>query len=215
MLGKLYVFSGIDCAGKSTHIDALVKFFKSRKIKHMVVWSRVGYTPAIEASKKIFKAISKRGIDDAVIRAEANKSPTKRKILAFASIIDLTLFYGIYFRLLSLFGYIIIADRYLQDSCIDLHIKYNDLNIANWLVYKMLVKLSLKPKKALMLYISPEESMRRSELKYEPWPENLEQRRMRIALYELDRFNAGYTTVDCSGSIPEIQAFIFNELGLR
>ena len=215
MSGELYVFSGIDCAGKSTHIDALVKFFGSRDVKHRVVWSRVGYTPGIEALKKIYKVISKRGIDDAVIREETNSSVTKRKILALASIIDLALFYGVYFRWLSLLGYVIVADRYLQDSCIDLHIKYHDLDVSDWWAYGMLCKLSLSPNKALLLSITPEESMRRSELKYEPWPENLEQRRIRLGLYGLGRFTADYILVDCEGSIHEIQKNIFSELDLK
>ena len=49
----IIVFSGVDCAGKSTQIELLKKEFLGQGIESQSLWSRGGYTPGFELLKKL------------------------------------------------------------------------------------------------------------------------------------------------------------------
>ena len=48
---KVLVFSGLDCAGKSTQIDILEKTYSELGGKIFCFWSRGGYTPGFQFLK--------------------------------------------------------------------------------------------------------------------------------------------------------------------
>jgi len=99
------------------------------------------------------------------------------------SIFDLALYYGIYFRLLELFGKKILADRYFWDSYIDFLMKYPEFDFERWLVFRFAKGIYKKPRHSVIYVIDAELSMYRSTLKDEPWPEPVEVRRERINIY--------------------------------
>ena len=53
----IIVFSGVDCAGKSTQIELLKKEFLGHGIKSQSLWSRGGYTPGFELLKKLLRIV--------------------------------------------------------------------------------------------------------------------------------------------------------------
>jgi len=53
----IIVFSGVDCAGKSTQIELLKKEFLSQGVTAQSLWSRGGYTPGFELFKKFLRII--------------------------------------------------------------------------------------------------------------------------------------------------------------
>ncbi|MBE6532852.1 MAG: hypothetical protein E7676_05025 [Ruminococcaceae bacterium] len=180
-------FSGIDCGGKSTQIEKIAEYMRNelgygKRVK--IIHSRGGYTPMLEFMKSIIRRDknSSREEQDRY-REEIHSSKRKRKLLLWLSIFDLALYYGIYFRLLELFGKKILADRYFWDSYIDFLMKYPEFDFERWLVFRFAKGIYKKPRHSVIYVIDAELSMYRSTLKDEPWPEPVEVRRERINIY--------------------------------
>ncbi|PQD96174.1 hypothetical protein CYL18_06120 [Pradoshia eiseniae] len=182
----MLAFSGIDCSGKSTQIEKVNKELANEGHKTIIIWSRGGYTPLLEKIKTLIR--SDKGATEEekeLYRENINRSNKKRKLLLFLSIIDLILYYGIYFRFIEKYEKkIIIADRYIWDSYIDFKMKYKEFNFEKWIVWRILTKVYYRPTCSIVYVIPVDESMRRSELKNEPWPETKEQRVERIRYYK-------------------------------
>ena len=98
-------FSGIDCGGKSTQIEKVKLAYEAKNKKVKVIHSRGGYTPMLEWFKTLIRS-DKGGSaqDHAQYREAVHGNPKKRKLLLWLSIFDLGLYYGVYFRLVELFG---------------------------------------------------------------------------------------------------------------
>lgn len=202
-------FSGIDCGGKSTQIENIRDYMNSiEKYKNRIkiIHSRGGYTPLLETIKEIVRT------DKNATREEQDKyretihsNSKKRKLLLWLSILDLGLYYGIYFRICELFGKVILADRYFWDSYIDFLMKYPEYDFEKWVVWKITRKIHLKPKHSVIYVIPAELSMYRSTLKDEPWPEPVEVREKRISIY-MDQIkqNRWMHVIDATKSIEEV-----------
>ena len=203
-------FSGIDCSGKSTQINLLCEQFKEQGKKVEVVWSRGGYTPGIQFLKKLMnrgrKEMSKE--ERLAYSAEVNKSSKKRKLLFMVSLMDLWFYYSIALRFKSI-GKTVICDRYIWDTYIDFKMKYPEYNFEKGFWWRLTLKTMLKPKPSFVLFIPAEESMRRSDLKEEPFPEPIEVRNERIRRYveELEN-NRWSCVIDATKSIEEVFADI-------
>ena len=209
-------FSGIDCGGKSTQIEKVKQAMDAKKMKAKVVHSRGGYTPVLEWFKNLIRS-DKGGSaqDHARYREAVHENPKKRKLLLWLSILDLGLYYGVWFRLVELFGITILADRYFWDSCIDFRMKYPEFDFENWMVWKFAKAIFKKPKHSVIYIIPAELSMYRSTLKEEPWPEPLEMRQDRIDRYmkeiELGKWQH---VIDATGTIDQVFEETIKVLGL-
>lgn len=176
-------FSGIDCAGKSTQIELVKDYLLSKNKKVKIIHSRGGYTPCLEFFKRLIRSNKTEVKDQSEYRTQIHSNSKKRKLLLWLSILDMGLYYGIYFRFVELFGYIILADRYFVDSLIDFRMKYSEDAFESWKIWSFTSKIYMKPKCSIMYTIPAELSMYRSTLKDEPWPEPIEVRQERIERY--------------------------------
>lgn len=185
-MNKIIVLSGIDGAGKSTQIKKIENFLLDKNKKVMVIWSRGGYTPLFNGLKLLIRKIMPRSIPKPGESKERDRTFSKKYIRTLwtnIALVDLILLYGLYFRILNLFGYTIIADRYLWDTYIDFKLKFNNDNFERSVLWKILLRLSPSPNLSFLLTIPVEESLNRSYLKNEPFSENFNQRESRLKLY--------------------------------
>ena len=183
----LIAFSGIDSAGKSTQILKVVKYFKSRGRKTKVIWSRGGYTPLFNGFKFILRKTTLNSLPESGNSKRRNKNFNRKWVRILwlnIALMDLIVFYCLYLRWLKILGYIVIADRYLWDTYIDFELKFQKENFEKSILWGILVYLSPKSDSSFLLTIPVDESLRRSNLKNEPFSENLNQRKKRLSLYQ-------------------------------
>ncbi|MES9902892.1 MAG: hypothetical protein ABW168_09430 [Sedimenticola sp.] len=119
--------------------------------------------------------------------------------------LDLALVYGIYVRWLNLTGRTVIADRYLDDTWIDFTLNFPGVNFDHWSLWKLLELLTPKPDYAFILFIPVEESLRRSKLKDEPFPDSEEVLRQRLEYYtNFMSLNGNLREIDCTRPLDTI-----------
>ena len=87
-------------------------------------------------------------------------------------------------RLKEIFGTTVICDRYIWDTYIDFKLKYPEYDFEHGFWWRLTLKTMLKPNPSIVMFIPAEESMRRSGLKDEPFPEPIDVRRKRIEMYD-------------------------------
>lgn len=209
-------FSGIDCSGKSTQINLLCKEYDQKGIKYQVIWSRGGYTPGIEKVKKLIRGGKSSSREEHVAHSnEVNENPKKRKILFIAALMDLWLYYSVVIRVKELMGTKIICDRYIWDTYIDFKMKYPEYDYEKGFWWRLTLKTMLKPDPSFVLFIPAEESMRRSDLKDEPFPEPIEVRDERIKRY-IEEVGKGrwQHRIDATKSIDEVYQQIRSKITL-
>jgi len=212
----MIIFSGIDSAGKSTQIEKLEKYLFKKNIKARVIWSRGGYTPIMNSLKSLIRKIKPNSIPQPGESIHRDKTFSRKWISSLwlnIALIDLIVFYCLYFRWLNILGYIVIADRYLWDTYIDFDLKFMKKSFENNILWKILVLFSPQPELSIILTLPIDESLRRSKLKKEPFSENYNQRQKRIELYH-DLINKGrwLNVIDGSDSIEKVWSNIRNKL---
>ena len=205
---KLITFGGLDSAGKSTQIDKVINYLNLKKQKVRLVWSRGGYTPIFHGIKVLLRKLNPNVIPNPGESKRREKTFNKkwiRYIWIQLALIDMIFLYSIYFRILNVLGYIIIADRYIWDTFVDFKMKFRKDSFESYFLWKTLLVLLPKPDISFLIVIPVEVSLERSNKKNEPFSENLETRKNRIKIYEKlidkDKWNI---LVDGTRSIDEV-----------
>ena len=205
---KLITLSGLDSAGKSTQIDKVINYLNLKKQKVRLVWSRGGYTPIFHRIKILLRKLNPNSIPNPGESKRREKTFNKkwiRYIWIQLALIDMIFLYSIYFRILNVLGYIIIADRYIWDTFVDFKMKFRKDSFESYFLWKTLLVLLPKPDISFLIVIPVEVSLERSNKKNEPFSENLETRKNRIKIYEKlidkDKWNI---LVDGTRSIDEV-----------
>lgn len=215
MTSKLIIISGIDGSGKSINIDIVKEYFLTRKFRIISIWTRGGYSPGFSFIKTIFRIIFGKKI------LPSGYSKKRKKILKInffsklwinLAIIDLIFFWGFYLRAKMFYMDIIVCDRYILDTLIDFEINFGNINLKNNLLWKLLNILIPRPDLSFILKIPFSESQSRLKLKNEPFPDKLENAKIRHELYENYALNFYYKDIDATSDIKIVSKKICSEI---
>jgi thymidylate kinase len=202
-------FSGLDGSGKSTQIEELIKRLEADGRKVKFVWARGGYTPGFEFIKKNIRRILGKQLPppgNSNMREKKLRLPLIQRIWLLVAIMDLALLWGLYVRILSSLGTIVICDRYLNDTLLDFRRNFPTSNIEDRIFWKLLTGLTPVPKYSFLFWVPVETSIKRSLAKAEPFPDSRKTLEWRLDAYmdELDFPLNKYTRIDGRGSIDNI-----------
>jgi len=214
----MIAISGLDGAGKSTQIDLIVKKYNTMSVQNLILWCRGGYSPGMKLLKnilKVSKQASKENINRKVSREKSFSNPIVRKTWLGLAILDLIFFYGLYVRIKELFGVKIICDRFIYDTLLDFELNFPQEKVKNWFLWKLLLLIAVTPVKHFVITIPVKESLYRSILKKEPFPDSkevLESRLNKYLKYVSDNENVIH--IDGTAKIENINFDILKELEL-
>lgn len=204
----LIVFSGLDGAGKSTQIELLTKQMRAAGHRPRYLWSRGGYTPLFNALKSLLRRVSGgRTVPPSgpsAARRQAFANSRIRRLWLRLAMLDLIWLYGVQLRWWLWRGKAIICDRYLGDTLIDFQLNFPQEQVEQWVLWRLLQRLTPSPNAAFLLLIPVEESVRRSNFKGEPFPDSPEVLAERMALYRALAQAGHWQVLDGRQTIEEL-----------
>lgn len=213
----LIVISGVDCAGKSTHIELLRQYFTSIGKTSTLFWYRPGYSKELETAKKIIRPVADvlRNplhllAKNPLVQKKKPKNATHAErqtvvpapIWITTAIMDTAFQYSIKLRYLMRKYDVVICNRYVDDACLDLVLKYPQYSFSEDLLRKISALFPV-PDKSILLWLPYETMLERAEKKKEPFPDSPETRKMRWRAYDFMREDDRIQSVDVSGTIEE------------
>lgn len=177
-------FSGIDSAGKTTQIERLCDYCNLHGIKYIKKWSKARGTPGVVFLKELVRKDKHMNSEDKKAhRSEVFHNPRKQKLLYVASIIDLCLYWGFYYRYKSLFCKHLICDRYLWDTYVEMKHDFFSIDIDHSILWKIVNAIAPKPKVSFLFVIPAELSLARDNQKDAAGIEDIERKKSKIAIY--------------------------------
>jgi dTMP kinase len=209
----IIVFSGTDGAGKSTQIEQLMSAYKEQGYSVKYVWARGGYTPLFSWAKGVARKLLRKKLP-AAGQSKARekilkKGPVSRLWLGIATV-DLILLYAVYVRGLSLFGRVVVCDRYIEDTGLDFIHNFGESFKPDGFLWRMLQWLAPRPDYAFLLTVPVDVSLHRSKLKNEPFPDSPETLHWRLDQYMNESiFPADvFIKIECQQPVEAIQEMI-------
>jgi thymidylate kinase len=181
-------FSGLDGSGKSTQIDKLHDQLNQNGISVTILWARGGYTPFFHFLKKMFRITLKSQTlkKESTLKKSQTKAMSNRyiaKLWLNIAISDLILYWAIYLRILRMMGKFVICDRFLDDTRLDFRRKFPSIPFEKMFLWRLLELVSPLPDVSILLWVPVDESRKRSLIKCEPFPDDVETLSWRLSSY--------------------------------
>lgn len=192
------VFSGLDGAGKSTQINLLLDDLRAQGQQPRYLWTRGGYTPLFNTLKALLRRFSGGRLvpssGHSARRTETLARPQTRRWWLWLALLDLIWVYGVQVRWWRWRGKTVVCDRYVWDTLVDFRLNFPQEAVETSWLWRLLLRLTPAPDAAFLLLIPVAESLRRSDLKGEPFRDAPEVLACRLAQYQ-ELARAGHWTV--------------------
>lgn len=210
-------FSGIDSAGKTTQIDLLYDYCCEHRIKVKKVWGKARGTPGVIWLKELVRKDKNMDASEkSEYRNEVFKNLRKKKFLYIASMLDLCWYWGLYYRILNLKYKVLICDRYLWDTYVELHKDFAGINIDKSILWKIVKAVAPKPKHSFVFVIPAEVSLARDHEKNAAGIENIEIKKKKIEMYlKLVSERRWSNVMNGMETIPELHKKVLDITGLK
>jgi thymidylate kinase len=210
----LIAVSGIDGSGKSTQLELVKQHFENKGKTVLYLWTRGGSTPGINAIKAFSRKLGGKKLPppgNSKKRDEMLGTVWIQRVWLFLAILDLLRIYSISIRWWILRRKVVICDRYIWDTQIDFGIMFPDIKIEDWLLWKILVRLTPVPDNPVLLMIPSKMSADRCAQKYDPFPDTPERRAQRYDFYERASRLEHWNVIDATRSIKSVFREIIND----
>ncbi len=210
-------FSGIDSAGKTTQIELLYDYCCKNGIKVRKIWSKARGTPGVIWLKELVRKDKNMDMSEKTeYRNAVFESPKKKKLLYIVSMLDLCWYWGLYYRVLNMRYKILICDRYLWDTYVELHKDFKGIDVDRSVLWKLVKAVTPKPKHSFVFIIPAEVSLARDHQKNAAGIENIEIKKNKIDLYmRLVSENRWSNVMDGMESIEELHKKVLHTVGLE
>ena len=185
--GSLITFGGLDGAGKSTQIALLTDYLVKSGRKPVYIWTRGGYTTLLQGLKTLSRRFLSRRLPPSGNCSQRSQAFSKwwvRRLWLSLAMLDLLWVYGVQIRWHRYRGRRVLCDRYLWDTAIDFRLNFPQEKLDDYWLWRLLEIISPQPDASFLMLLSVEESVRRSEMKGEPFPDPPEVLRQRLAYYQ-------------------------------
>ena len=210
--------SGVDGSGKTTQIELLQQALKESGYSASVLWFRPGYS---EIMDWIRSAVRRRKPElvpttaNPEARQRAFSKPHIRAAWISMAVTDILLNLAGRIRCLEAKGNVVVCDRYLFDSLLDLELRFEEFRSVRPIVEKGLSLVVPRPDLSLLLLVPREVMHDRLKQKDEPFPDPPELRDKRFDRY-LDWARSGKVTViDGGRSIRAVHREIVDLVGKK
>ncbi len=217
----IITLSGVDCAGKSTHIELIRQYFISQGKTCTVFWYRPGYSHEVQSVKNVIRKAASLGRrvkqfvtpkkpENSHETAVAHALTVPPPVWLTTAITDSFLQWAIKLRILEHRYDVVICDRYVHDACLDLTFKYPDIMWGE-AIFKALSLSFPKPSCQILLWLPHDMMLERAAKKQEPFPDSQEVRDLRWHAYDhLSRMQSieDLHVIDASGTIDQTHAAI-------
>ena len=206
--------SGIDGSGKSTQLELVKQHYEDKGKTIVYLWTRGGSTPGINAIKNFIRKLGGKKLPPPGNSKKRDRMLGRgwiQRVWLFLAILDLLRIYSISVRWWILRGKVVICDRYLWDTQIDFEIMFPHIKIEDWLLWKILVRLTPVPDKPVLLMIPSKMSAERCAQKYDPFPDTPERRRQRYELYKTASISDRWKVVDATRSVTAVFGDIISD----
>lgn len=153
--------SGLDGSGKSAVSTVLADAMRLCEVPVRVVWSRGGFSPWMEAVKKVARAPAVApGPGDAEAKRRWLAGPVRGSLYSIAVLIEQAIVQAIRIRLPRRLGRSIVCDRSGIDNAVDLASKLGRRRLADGSA-ALAMAIGPSPDLAVLLRVSPETAMAR------------------------------------------------------
>ena len=183
-MNRFVTFSGLDGSGKSEQIKMLSRALHELGVKHTIVYSRIGRSTEISAVRYFLGWLLQQ-IDRKSYKYRTDWFKTAViSIFIRLSILDILLRYTILYRIKSIGRDIILCDRYIFDSYIDLVALHDMCEPDNILAWRLVERFSPPPSLSILLSISASEANKREQAREGMYVEQIKASLHREELYK-------------------------------